>query len=243
MTGGQSSSGEKKAASASAVSWGCSSGKKWPPSTGCPVTFGASSRHSSSGPPSSTYHDPSGPAPAPQHEDRAGDPASGPAVGKVVLAVDAGCGAVLLTDRVDVVGVLQLRQVLRTPVLVERVRRCAPLQTQRVVDHRLWRRADESFGQGLGLRKQRPRPEAEGEPVVGAIPRGVDGDHIEGREALDPLRSVERRAVATRPPRSWPAIENRSKPSWVMTATMSRASARFEYGAWSAADAGHPLAP
>jgi hypothetical protein len=72
---------EKKAASACAVSRGCSSGKKWPPSTGSPVASAASSRQISSGPPSSTYQDPTGPIPLHMHKYRAGDSASGGAVG------------------------------------------------------------------------------------------------------------------------------------------------------------------
>src|SRR5262245_61881539 len=83
---------------------------------------------------------------APQHQYRTGDPAFGRAVGPVVLAVDARRGPVLLTDSVDVVGVLQLREVLRARVLVESVRRCPPLHAQRVVDDRLGRRAEEAFG-------------------------------------------------------------------------------------------------
>src|SRR5213075_771263 len=63
LTGGQSHWDEKKALSARAGSCGCSSGKKWPPLTGWPVTSAASSRQISSGPPLSTYQDPRGPAP------------------------------------------------------------------------------------------------------------------------------------------------------------------------------------
>src|ERR687887_1253535 len=85
--------------------------------------------------------------PAPQYEHRASDPASFRAVGTVVLTVDARCGTVLLADRVEMVGILQLREVLRTRVIVECVRRRTPLATQCLVDHSLWRRADELFGE------------------------------------------------------------------------------------------------
>lgn len=64
--------------------------------------------------------------PAPQREHRAGDPVPRRAIGMVVLAVDARGGAVLLADRVQVVRVLKLSEVLRTLVIVEGVRRRAP---------------------------------------------------------------------------------------------------------------------
>jgi len=64
-----------------------------------------------------------------------------------------------------------------------------------VVDHRLERGADESFGQRLSLCEQRPGPEAEREAIVGTSPCGVDRHDVENRQALDALRMVERRAV------------------------------------------------
>src|SRR5919197_3692439 len=51
--------------------------------------------------------------PAPQREHRAGDLVSGCAVGTVVLAIDARRGAVLLADRVEVVRIPKLREILR----------------------------------------------------------------------------------------------------------------------------------
>ena len=48
---------------------------------------------------------------------------------------------------------------------------------------------------------------------------------------------------ATRPPRSWPQTPKRSNPSSSITATMSRAMARFEYGSWSGVVGGFELSP
>jgi apolipoprotein N-acyltransferase len=48
---------------------------------------------------------------------------------------------------------------------------------------------------------------------------------------------------ATRPPRSWPATPNRSKPSASMTSNWSRAIARFEYSASPSVGTGLSLSP
>src|SRR5437763_10629395 len=67
---------------------------------------------------------------APEGEHRAGDPASALTVGNIVLTVDARRRPILLADRVKVVWVTQLREVFRARVVVERVRRRAPLEAQ-----------------------------------------------------------------------------------------------------------------
>src|SRR5215213_1977733 len=63
---------------------------------------------------------------APQREHRAGDPAAGGTVGTVMVTVDAGCRPILPADRVEVLGVLQLSEVLRPRAGVEGGRRRAP---------------------------------------------------------------------------------------------------------------------
>jgi hypothetical protein len=136
------------------------------------VASAASSRQISSGPPSSTYQDPTGPIPLHTHNYRADDSASGGAVGAVVLPVDAR--PVLLADRVRLSGSCSCARYCERASFAN-VSAGVPHSVLRgVVEHRLGRGAYESFGQRLRLRQQRPGPEAEGEPVVGAIPRCVD---------------------------------------------------------------------
>ena len=54
---------------------------------------------------------------------------------------------------------------------------------------------------------------------------------------------VERQAIGDAATPIVPRDRKRGKPSRSITATMSRARARFAYGAWSGVEAGQPLRP
>ena len=83
-----------------------------------------------------------------------------------------------------------------------------------------------TVGQGLGLRQQRPGPEARASRA-GPVPGGRGRKDVEHREAVDPIGMVERHPVGDAAAAIMAGDEKRAKPSAPSTATMSRAMARL----------------
>jgi len=97
-----------------------------------------------------------------------------------------------VTDGVDVLSVAERGGIGGADRGVKGGRGAAPLRAQRVIDHCVRSRADQPFGQWLGLGQQRPWPEPERETIVGAVPDGVDREHVKDRERVHVVRVVER---------------------------------------------------
>jgi hypothetical protein len=112
-----------------------------------------------------------------------------------VLSIDGRCCPVLLADRVDVLGVVKRGEVRRAHIVAERVRGSAPSTAESVLDHGVRARFQQALRKRFGLSEQGPRPEPESQPGVRSIPRDVDREHVEDREAVYALRMVQRRAI------------------------------------------------
>lgn len=109
---------------------------------------------------------------APQGQYRAADAAARGPVGGVVITVDARGGAVFLADGMQVISVAECRGIGGADRGVEGAGGAAPCRAQRVADQGVRGRADQAFGQRLGLGQQRPGPERECEAIIGAVPPG-----------------------------------------------------------------------
>src|SRR5262249_60895511 len=56
-------------------------------------------------------------------------------------------------------------------------------------------RGEEPFGERLGLRKQRPRPESRGQPLVGPLPGVCGRKNVKESQTLHSLRVIERKTI------------------------------------------------
>ena len=88
----------------------------------------------------------------------------------VVFAVDRRRGAILLADRMGMAWVAKRIHVRGADVRREHARGRAP-STQGIIDDRFRGGRQDAFRKRLGLSEQRPRPESEGEPRIGSLPR------------------------------------------------------------------------
>src|SRR3712207_9118309 len=102
----------------------------------------------------------------PQGQDWAGDPAAAP-VSLVVLAVEGGCGPILLTDGVYGRRVAQGPGVLRPHLGREGAGLLGP-RVQRIIKQRVRLAPEEALGQTAGRGEKGPQPEAEREVLVDA---------------------------------------------------------------------------
>ena len=79
----------------------------------------------------------------------------------------------------------------------------------------------------MRLGEEEPVIVAHGEGHVGPLEMRQGRDDVQDAEPLDPLGMVQRQAVATRAPRSWPATDEALMPEVPISATRSRAISRL----------------
>ncbi len=169
---------------------------------------------------------------APQREDRTRDATAGEPIFRVVLPVQRGCRAVLLADGVNGYWIAQRSDVGSTHLGVENTRRRTP-RRESILNDCIRSCCEETLGQGLRLRQQRPGPKGSHESRIGELPYVLSWHDIEDGKTVNKRRMIQ----------ACPATLKRRNPRLAITATMSRAMARFEYGSWSRVEAGQPLCP
>jgi len=201
----------KKERSSDIVSAEFCSGKKWPPEMGRPVTSAAQSCHMPSGPPASSYQV-SRPLPlAPQGERRAQDSATCAAILHIARKVDGHCRSVFLTDCVYRIGITERVDVSRSN-LRRKTRLIRAPSSERIVHNYFRIRHDQPFGQRLWLSKERPGPESQGEPKIGAAERFVSWNNIEEGKTLDAIHVFERHPIGDTGPAIMASNTKAGKP-------------------------------
>jgi hypothetical protein len=159
-------------------------------------------------------------AATPEHEHRAGDPASGVPIQYIMRVVERCCRAVFLADRVNMRAITQRLDIVRPQGRIERLGSRAPT-AKRIVDHGIGCSRQQPLGKRRRLRQQRPRPIAGCQPFVGPLPGFGDRNDVENSETLDASRMIERETIRDAAAAICPAIEKRGCPSVSITATIS----------------------
>src|SRR5262249_45831377 len=111
-----------------------------------------------------------------------------------MLVVESRRRPILFTDCVDAGGITQRVDVRRPHFGTKCICGRAPT-AKRVIDNGMGRGGQEPFGEWLGLRKQRPRPESRGQPLVGPLPGVCGRKNVKESETFHSLRVIERKTI------------------------------------------------
>ncbi len=131
---------------------------------------------------------------APQREDRTRDATAGEPIFRVVLPVQRGCRAVLLADGVNGYWIAQRSDVGSTHLGVENTRRRTP-RRESILNDCIRSCCEETLGQGLRLRQQRPGPKGSHESRIGELPYVLSWHDIEDGKTVNKRRMIQGQAI------------------------------------------------